>query len=91
MDPKIMNQLEFIPLSILGIYLMASFLLAGLFAFGGLAVTGTDISAARTRGALTHPITTGLFLWSVYSTLDRWAFGIPLPAPPSSVAESFSP
>jgi hypothetical protein len=86
-----MNPLSCIVFFIMGLYLIETILLGGVFVFGGFAVTGANLSAARTRGALTHPITTGLFLWSVYSTLDRWAFGIPLPAPPSSVAESFSP
>jgi hypothetical protein len=57
---------------------MASVLLGGLFAFGGFAVTGTDISAVRIRRALTHPLTTGMFLWSVYSTLVSLGFRHPL-------------
>jgi hypothetical protein len=46
--------------------------------FGGFAVTGANLSAARTRGALTHPITTGIFLWSICSTLLTLASRHPL-------------
>jgi hypothetical protein len=63
-----MKLLEFIQVLILGVYVVETILLGGLFLFGGFAATGTDISAARTRGALTHPITKGIFLWSTAST-----------------------
>ena len=64
-----MNPLSCIEFFIMGLYLIETILLGGVFVFGGFAVTGTNLSAARTRGALTHPITTGIFLWSICSTL----------------------
>lgn len=48
---------------------MENILLAGVFLFGGFAATGTDLWAARTRGALTHPITTGIVLWTIFFTV----------------------
>jgi hypothetical protein len=52
-----------------GLYLLETISLCGVFVFGGFAVTGANLPAARTRGALTHPITTGIFIWSMCSTL----------------------
>ena len=64
-----MTPLSCIELFIVGLYLLETISLCGVFVFGGFAVTGANLSAARTRGALTHPITAGIFIWSICSTL----------------------